>query len=184
MTTPEPPTGKITTAAQSQSGNPEPVPGEGEPLPITADDPLRRFSALSGDWFWVQDAQLRLTYLSSRLGEHLGVDLAAYLGATRADQPALNLTQADWDAHRAQVERHEPFKDFEIQCLADDGRRVWLSLSGQPLLDEAGGFSGYLGVGRDITEQKRIEQLQRLEHTVARAIAQGESLGDSVKAML
>ena len=184
MTTLEPPTGQTTTTAQREPGSPDAVPGEGEQPPISADDPLRRFSALSGDWFWVQDAQLRLTYLSSRLGEHLGVDLAAYLGVTRADQPALNLTQADWDAHRSQVERHEPFKDFEIQCLADDGRTVWLSLSGQPLLDEAGGFSGYLGVGRDITEQKRIEQLQRFEHAAARAIAEGESLSDSLKAML
>jgi diguanylate cyclase (GGDEF)-like protein/PAS domain S-box-containing protein len=184
MTTLEPPTGKTTTAAQREPGSPEPVPGEGELPPVAADDPLRRFSALSGDWFWVQDAQLRLTYLSSRLGEHLGLDLAAYLGATRSDQPALNLTQADWDAHRALVERHEPFKDFEIHCLADDGRRVWLSLSGQPLLDEVGGFSGYLGVGRDITEQKRIEQLQHLEHAVARAIADEDSLTDSLKVML
>ncbi|HEX6267376.1 MAG TPA: hypothetical protein VFZ81_10820, partial [Burkholderiales bacterium] len=64
--------------------------------PPVARDPLHRFTALSGDWFWVQDARLRVTYLSSRPGEKLGVDLAAYLGAKRWDQPALNLTQADW----------------------------------------------------------------------------------------
>src|SRR2546423_15587176 len=102
MTPLNPPTGQTTTTGQREPGSPDAVPGEGEQPPISADDPLRRFSALSGDWFWVQDAQLRLTYLSSRLGEHLGVDLAAYLGVTRADQPALNLTQADWDAHRSQ----------------------------------------------------------------------------------
>ena len=61
-----------------------------------------------------------MTYLSSRLDEKIGVDLAAYLGAKRWDQPALNLTQADWDRHRAQVQAHEAFKDFEIQCRADD----------------------------------------------------------------
>jgi diguanylate cyclase (GGDEF)-like protein/PAS domain S-box-containing protein len=157
---------------------------ETEGLPPAGDDPLRRFSALSGDWFWVQDAQLRLTYLSSRLGERLGVDLAQYLGSTRWDQPALNLTRADWDRHRAQVERHEPFKDFEIQCLADDGRPIWLSLSAQPLLDEDGGFSGYLGVGRDITHAKRVEQLRRLEHRLARSIAEAGNVVESVKATL
>jgi diguanylate cyclase (GGDEF)-like protein/PAS domain S-box-containing protein len=152
--------------------------------PAAGDDPLRRFSALSGDWFWVQDAQLRLTYMSSRLAEPSGIDLALYLGARRWDQPALNLSQTDWDHHRAQVERHEPFKDFEIQCLADGGRTVWLSLSAQPLLDEEGGFSGYLGVGRDVTQQKRIEQLRTLEHAVARAMTEGANVVESVRAML
>jgi PAS domain S-box-containing protein len=156
---------------------------EPEAPPPPGDDPLRRFSALSGDWFWVQDAQLRLTYLSSRLSENSGIDLALYLGARRWEQPALNLTQTDWDRHRAQVERHEAFKDFEIQCLTDDGRTLWLSLSAQPLLDEDGSFSGYLGVGRDVTHQKRIEQLRALEHGVARAIAEGANVVESVQAM-
>jgi diguanylate cyclase (GGDEF)-like protein/PAS domain S-box-containing protein len=157
---------------------------EAEGAPPAGEDPLRRFSALSGDWFWVQDAQLRLTYLSSRLGERLGLDLAQYLGARRWDQPALNLSRADWERHRAQVERHEPYKDFEIECLADDGRAVWLSLSAQPLIDEEGGFSGYLGVGRDVTHQKRIEQLSALEHRIARAIAEAPNVVESVQAML
>jgi diguanylate cyclase (GGDEF)-like protein/PAS domain S-box-containing protein len=158
---------------------------EAEGAPPAGEDPLRRFSALSGDWFWVQDAQLRLTYLSSRLGgERLGLDLAQYLGARRWDQPALNLSRADWERHRAQVERHEPYKDFEIECLADDGRVVWLSLSAQPLIDEEGGFSGYLGVGRDVTHHKRIEQLSALEHRAARAIAEAPNVVESVQAML
>jgi diguanylate cyclase (GGDEF)-like protein/PAS domain S-box-containing protein len=152
-------------------------------LPL-GDDPLRRFSALSGDWFWVQDAQLRLTYLSSRRGEYPGIDLGLYLGSRRWDQPAVNLSPADWDRHRAQVERREPFKDFEIQCLAEDGRTVWLSLSAQPLLDEEGGFSGYLGVGRDVTRQKRIEQLQTLEHAAARGVAAAANVVEAVQAVL
>jgi diguanylate cyclase (GGDEF)-like protein/PAS domain S-box-containing protein len=170
-------TGQRDAASESGQERPETTPAAG-------DDPLRRFSALSGDWFWVQDAQLRLTYMSSRLGESSGIDLALYLGARRWDQPALNLSQTDWDHHRAQVERHEPFKDFEIQCVADGGRTVWLSLSAQPLLDEEGGFSGYLGVGRDVTQQKRIEQLRGLEHGVARAMAEGANVVESVRATL
>ena len=172
------PTGKNTATAQRGNGPSDPAVPRGAGF-----DALRNFGTLSGDWFWVQDAQLRLSFLSSNLGES-GFDLAAYLGGKRWDQAALNLTQADWDRHRAQVERHEPFKDFEIQCLADDGRTVWLSLSAQPLLDESGGFSGYLGVGRDITAQKRTEQLLRLEHGVARAIGEAQNTAEALRAML
>jgi diguanylate cyclase (GGDEF)-like protein/PAS domain S-box-containing protein len=159
--------------------------GPGEPASRAADDAaLRRFTELSGDWYWEQDAQFRLTFLSSRLGDKTGLDLAAYLGAKRWDQSALNLTQADWDAHRAQLERHEPFRDFEIQCLADDGRMVWLSLSAQPLLDEAGTFKGYMGVGRDISEQRCDQQLLRLEHTVAHCLADATSPSAALKGAL
>ena len=155
-----------TKTAQHEAGaeEKEPLTDRAETPSGAGDDPLRRFSALSGDWFWVQDAQLRLTYMSSRLGEHSGIDLALYLGARRWDQPALNLTQTDWGRHRAQVERHEPFKDFEIQCLADGGRKLWLSLSAQPLLDEDGGFSGYLGVGRDVTDSDPATGRLRVPH--------------------
>ncbi len=152
--------------------------GEGQAL-----DP-RQLGALSGDWSWVQDARLRLTHLSGGPGAKAGLDLAAYLGPKRWDQAALNLTQADWDRHRAQVERHEPFHDFEIQCLADDGRTVWLSLSAQPSLDEAGRFNGYVGVGRDVTAEKRAEQLLRLEHAVAKALAEASSTSEALKATL
>src|SRR3970040_192950 len=105
------PTGKTTrTAAQREAEQPlDPrVTRDAQGAPQAGADPLSRFSALSGDWVWVQDKRLRLTYLSSKLGEKTGLDLAAYLGAKRWDQSALNLTQADWDRHRAQIQRHEP----------------------------------------------------------------------------
>ena len=172
MATRKPP-GRTTISAQRE-----------EAPPAIANDPLHRFTALSGDWFWVQDGRLRMTYLSSRLGDNPGLDLAAYLGAKRWDQPALNLTQADWDRHKAQIERREAFKDFEVHCRADDGRTIWLSLSGQPLFDDDGTFSGYLGVGRDITVQKRGEALLRLEHDVASALAEAASPAEALRATL
>src|SRR5437879_13586193 len=86
---------------------------------------FRRLTALSSDWYWEQDAEFRLTFMSSYVGEKTGLDASSYLGRKRWDQPALNLTEADWDRHRAQLERHEPFRDFEMQRPAGDGRTVW-----------------------------------------------------------
>ncbi len=118
---------------------------------------FRGLTALSSDWYWEQDAEFRLTFMSSYVGEKTGLDASSYLGRKRWDQPALNLTEADWDRHRAQLERHEPFRDFEMQRPAGDGRSVWLSLSGEPVFDESGRFTGYRGIGRDITAQKHAE---------------------------
>ena len=117
---------------------------------------FRSLTALSSDWYWEQDERLRLTFMSSI--EKLGLDPANYVGKHRWDQPALNLTDADWARHRAQLERHEPFRDFEIERPAPGGQSVWIALSGEPVFDAAGRFAGYRGVGRDITQRKRAER--------------------------
>src|SRR5438067_2920521 len=131
-----------------------------------SEERFRGLTALSSDWYWEQDDEFRLTFMSTHLGEKTGLDAASYLGRRRWDHPALNLSEADWARHRAQLERHEPFRDFEMRRSAPDGGTRWLSLSGEPVFDAAGGFHGYRGVGRDITQQQRAEQLVALEHAV------------------
>src|SRR5437879_12564884 len=102
-------------------------------MPAPDNGTRRRIDVPGADWYWEQDDQLRLTYLSSRTSEKtaldLALDLSPYLGHKRCDQRALNLAPEDWDRHRGQLERREPFRDFELQVAADDGRTVWLSLS-------------------------------------------------------
>ena len=130
---------------------------------------FRSLTQLSADWYWELDAELRLTHMSSYVGDK---------------QPALNLTEADWERHRAQLERREPFRDFEIQRAASDGHSVWLSLSGEPVFDDRGRFKGYRGVGRDVTAQKRAEQMLRLEHQVAHALAGEHEPNEVVRAVI
>src|SRR5436189_194513 len=144
-------------------------------MPAPDNGTRRRIDVPGADWYWEQDDQLRLTYLSSRTSEKtaldLALDLSPYLGHKRCDQRALNLAPEDWDRHRGQLERREPFRDFELQVAADDGRTVWLSLSGEPVFDAGGAFRGYLGAGRDITAQKRAQQLLLLENAVMSCLA-------------
>ena len=128
-------------------------------------------SALSGlfaDWYWEMDGQLRLTHTSGPFTSKTGLDAA----------------DDYWEHNRRSLERHEPFRDFEIQRPLGDGRCVWLALSGEPLFDAEGVFQGYRGVGRNITAQKRGEQLLRLEHAVARALAQAGGVAEGIQAGL
>src|SRR3989442_1061723 len=126
---------------------------------------------LLSDWYWEQDAEFRFTVVSSRRPDN-SADPFPYGGRKPWDQPALNLGEADWERHRAQLEWHQPFRDFEVQHATEDGRVVWLSLSGEPRFDDSGTFKGYRGIGRDITAQKRTEALRSLEHAIARSLAQ------------
>jgi diguanylate cyclase (GGDEF)-like protein len=68
-----------------------------------------------------------------------------------------------WREHRAQLQAHEVFHNFEIQRRKPSGEWMWVSVSGEPIFDKQGQFAGYRGIGRDITAQKRAEaEIQRL----------------------
>jgi diguanylate cyclase (GGDEF)-like protein/PAS domain S-box-containing protein len=136
---------------------------------------------LVADWYWEQDAEFRFTVVSSRRSEKGEADPFPLVGHKHWEQPALNLTEADWERHRALLAWHKPFRDFEVQHATEDGRLVWLLLSGQPMFDESGGFKGYRGIGRDITAHKRAEDLHQLEHAIARALAEATSTSEGVR---
>jgi PAS domain S-box-containing protein len=129
-----------------------------------SEERFRSLTQVSSDWYWEQDANFGLTFMSGRMGERTGLDPQSYLGRKRWDQPALNLSEEDWQRHRAQLERHEPFHDFEMQRPAAEGGSRWISISGEPVRDEQGRFIGYRGVGRDITARKQAEDELRRAH--------------------
>ena len=137
---------------------------------------FRRLVALSSDYYWEEDASHRVCFVSDDYETATRRPPSAILGKRRWELPALNLAPADWERHRARLARREPFRDFELQRKAADGSSLWLSLSGEPVFDAGGEFRGYRGIGRDITARKRDEQLQRLEHAIARCLAEAQAV--------
>jgi PAS domain S-box-containing protein len=128
-----------------------------------SEERFKSLTALASDWYWEQDENFRFTFRSGNTQKSLGLTYDEVLGKTRWELPALNLTEADWIRHRTKLERWQPFHDFEIQRPGPDGRARWVSLSGEPVFDARGRFTGYRGVGHDITEAReardRIEKM-------------------------
>jgi diguanylate cyclase (GGDEF)-like protein/PAS domain S-box-containing protein len=52
----------------------------------------------------------------------------------------------------------------------------YISTSGQPILDDKGRFRGYRGIAKDVTDTRRAQELQNLEHSVAHSIAEAVSV--------
>jgi diguanylate cyclase (GGDEF)-like protein/PAS domain S-box-containing protein len=125
-----------------------------------SEERFRSLIELSSDWIWEQDDQFRFTFFqgNEKMREQTGVKPTSQIGKRRWDTPALNLTEEDWDKHRAQLARHEPFYDFLIQRPNVGGRERWMSMSGIPLFDEKGNFTGYRGLGKDVSERKINER--------------------------
>ena len=123
---------------------------------------FRSLSDLSSDWYWEHDAEGRFVQLAGDLSVN-GIPLTSVMGRTRWEIGALNMTEADWATHRAVLAAHQPFRDLELQRRRPDGSMHWISVSGVPVFDAQGALRGYRGVGRDITERKRVEsQIERL----------------------
>jgi diguanylate cyclase (GGDEF)-like protein/PAS domain S-box-containing protein len=128
-----------------------------------SEDRYRKLSALSSDWYWEQDAEFRFVRIDgfSAFGALMDADSA--IGRTRWDSGWDGVSDAQWEVHKAQLLAHETFHDFEMQRTLADGRILWASISGEPVFDLDGNFTGYRGSGRDISVRKGAEaEIERL----------------------
>nr|WP_315428484.1 EAL domain-containing protein [uncultured Albidiferax sp.] len=123
---------------------------------------FRTLTALSSDWYWEQDAQFRFVKMDDGPSQKAPGSYPTPLGMTRWEIPSLNVSEADWEQHRATLQRHEEFRDFEIHRRNPDRSTYWISVSGTPIFDAQGQLSGYRGVGRDITKRKHAEDELRI----------------------
>ncbi|HET9977291.1 MAG TPA: PAS domain S-box protein [Burkholderiaceae bacterium] len=109
--------------------------------------------ATAADWYWEMDAQLRFVHVSEAAPgrSHLARDQR--LGRTPWEIEDFGLSAAAMDAHRADLEARQPFTGLLLHRRGADGRVRWLSVNGRPRYDDRGVFTGYWGVGRDITAE-------------------------------
>jgi len=145
---------------------------------------FRSLTALTSDWYWEQDAQFRYVYIADEAAVRGPLGMEARTGKTRWELPWIGVSEAQWAAHRAQLEAHEVFHDFEVGRLGADGATVWVSVSGEPIFDTQGRFTGYRGIARDVTNSRISGQLLRLEHQVTRALSDAEDATTGVRAVL
>jgi PAS domain S-box-containing protein len=123
-------------------------------------DREQRFRGLLGiaaDWYWELDEQLRFTHLQEETPGSALLGRTARVGRHPWEVP-LGLSNEALDAHRADLERHVPFRNLIVRRTDDDGVVHHLAVSGQPRFDARGRFLGYWGVGRDVTAEVRANQ--------------------------
>ena len=144
---------------------------------------FRALTNLSSDWYWELDTEYRFTRLEGRnvAGGDPGLQ-RRLIGQARWDT-GLEI-EGGWDAHRAMLEARQPFHDLLMWRPMADGGVRYMRVSGEALFDPDGSFAGYRGVGRDVTEEKRAEQMLRLEHEVARLLAAAEDAAAGLKAVM
>jgi diguanylate cyclase (GGDEF)-like protein len=128
---------------------------------------LRDFEENASDWLWETNAQLELQRVSARLaqvsrrpaGSIRGKFPEALLGGRRraADGPGVDGQGAAIMRLNRLIGERAAFRDLVVPVTIAGEERFW-SITGKPITDRLGVFTGYHGVGSDITGQKRQQE--------------------------
>ncbi|MET0371030.1 MAG: EAL domain-containing protein [Sphingobium sp.] len=132
---------------------------------------LREYEDGASDWLWQTDAARRISGVSPRFADTLGVDQQALEGAPLVQI----LAGSGWESGRFAAGLHQLAEHLKLResfsnlvLPVDSGGRLrWLELSASPRHDEKGAFMGFRGVGSDVTVQResadKIAQLARFD---------------------
>ncbi|MCL6684052.1 putative bifunctional diguanylate cyclase/phosphodiesterase [Sphingomonas alba] len=116
---------------------------------------LQEYEQRGVGWLWQVDGENRVTYISSRMTALLGRPASALLGHSLP-----SLLGGHAELGRILLEK-APFNNLEMELGTPRGPR-WISIAGDPIIDTAGRFEGFRGVGSDITEIRQTQE--RLTH--------------------
>jgi len=116
---------------------------------------------LSSDWYWEQDADLRFVSTTGRASGRGGITAADHTGKRRWELPGTEIVNQSWAEHQATLAAHLPFRDVMLKRTAADGAIHYVGISGEPMFNEQGAFSGYRGIARDVTERVVAENQAR-----------------------
>jgi diguanylate cyclase (GGDEF)-like protein/PAS domain S-box-containing protein len=123
---------------------------------------LREFEENEADWLWEVDTARRLRSVSPRFAFALGRPQVEVEG-----MPLLELVAGrNWNTGQFPASLHdlaEKLKDREnfsnmLVQVSILGEERWWELSGTPIRDDRGRFTGFRGVGSDVTEQRKSSE--------------------------
>ena len=132
---------------------------------------LREYEESGSDWLWQTDALRRISGVSKRFAETVGLDPQQLEGAPLVQI----LAGSGWESGRFaaglhtladHLKRRESFSNLVLPVEVQ-GRLRWWELSASPRYDENQAFLGFRGVGSDVTVQResadKIAQLARFD---------------------
>lgn len=121
-------------------------------------------------WLWQTDDQNKFTYLSPQFSRVTKLSEEIFVGKTIEDLVASG-TSIPLEAKRLRgmlLGKRSYHDDIHRISVNKDGRQetLFFNGSGWPTFDEGGGFKGYVGLGRDVTDKRQFLAGERraMEH--------------------
>ena len=117
-----------------------------------SEERFHRLTELSSDWYWEQDVNGRFTQVSGPALEMLGIRDGSP-ESTGAQAPRWN--ESERTVLEENIAARRPFLDFVYSRTNADGSQQYFQVSGEPIFDLSGCYTGYRGVGMDVTARMR-----------------------------
>ena len=123
---------------------------------------LREFEENEADWLWQIDTARRVRSVSPRFAYALGREQS-----DAESKPLIELIAGEsWETGQfasslhdlVEMLKHRRSFSNQIVNVTIKGKSRWWELSGTPILDERGNFTGFRGVGSDVTEQRETSE--------------------------
>ena len=140
-----------------------------------SEERFRRLTALSSDWYWETDAQYRFSAVTGR-ERRTDFERDTVIGFRRWERAGLQPVGFTWDEHKRDLDLRKPFAHLVLIHQGADGGRAYWAISGEPVFDREGRFSGYRGVGSDISQRYRAHALREGEKELFEQLAAGAAL--------
>ena len=118
---------------------------------------FRRLTELASDWYWEQDEKGNFTKVYGPVLDMLGITVDNLLGEPKETVGA-HWNEAEYAVFKANIEARRPFIDFVYSRTRSDGSQQYLMVSGEPMFDSSGRFTGYRGIGKDVTDSMRSKE--------------------------
>jgi PAS domain S-box-containing protein len=119
-----------------------------------SEERFHRLTELSSDWYWEQDVNGRFTQVSGPALEMLGIRGDGSPAADDGVQSA-RWNESERTALEENIAARRPFLDFVYSRTNVDGSQQYFQVSGEPIFDISGCYTGYRGVGMDVTARMR-----------------------------
>ncbi len=131
---------------------------------IEATRRLEDVTRLISDWVWETDRDLRLTFVSERIFELLGILPAQVIGGRLSDIGKFVNSLGE----NVDIDIRRPFRDRPFQAIGRTGEaRSFLVAAVPCFAEDRGEFIGVHGIARDVTDLKEAEvRSQRLSDAV------------------
>ncbi len=139
-----------------------------------SEEKFRSLVETTSDLIWEADSNGHFIYVNPRSEVLLGYKPEEVLGRSPFDFMPPDEVQRLSKFFSKTVAKRAPYIALKNRTLHKDGRVVILEMSGIPFFDDNGGFAGYRGIGRDITEstlaEEKIREQQELTTRIIETI--------------
>jgi PAS domain S-box-containing protein len=136
---------------------------------------FRDFAASGSDWMWETDQDHRIAWVSDILRDRYDLAKEALIGEVFWETGKIDVGADDlMHALKSQL----PFRGIPFSRLDKDGQRLYRTVNGHPVLDDAGVFRGFRGTTTDATADMEARlQADKSQAQFAEAI---ENMNDSL----